>query len=123
MGPCESPSFGQTFFAFHSRTFSGADPGFPVWGMDPFWERGVHLQRGHFLVKMYVKTKELGTVGKRAPENFACRSANASVFVRQVEEIKCKETLVVVPIHDHHATQSIGADTHAGRYFSNSSKR
>ena len=29
-------------------------------------ERGVGLRRGYFLVKMYVKTKELGPVGGRA---------------------------------------------------------
>ena len=33
----------------------------------------------HFLVKMFVKMKELGPVGRgRAPENFACRSANVA---------------------------------------------
>ena len=35
------------------------------------------LRLGCFSVKMYVKTKELGPVGGRAPENFICRSANA----------------------------------------------
>ena len=30
--------------------------------MDPFWG-GFGLQRGHFSVKMYAKTKELGPVG------------------------------------------------------------
>ena len=28
---------------------------------------GVDLQRGHFLTKMYVKMKELGPIGGRAP--------------------------------------------------------
>ena len=28
---------------------------------------GVDLRRGHFSVKMYVKTKELGPMGGRAP--------------------------------------------------------
>ena len=43
---------------------SGADPGYPVEGVDP--------RRGRFSVKMYVKTKELGPVGGggRAPEKF-----------------------------------------------------
>ena len=38
------------------------------------WTSDTHT---HFLVKMYVKTKELGPVvgGGRAPENFVCRSA------------------------------------------------
>ena len=31
-------------------------------GVDPFWG-GFGPQRGHFSVKMYVKTKELGPVG------------------------------------------------------------
>ena len=56
--------------------FAGSDPGFPVGGdVDPF--RGdMDLCNGHFSVKMCVKTKELGPVGGRAPENFVCRSAN-----------------------------------------------
>ena len=42
-----------------------ADPGFPVGGVDPLG--GVDLGHGHFLVKMYVKMKELGPVeGGRA---------------------------------------------------------
>ena len=32
--------------------------------MDPFWG-GFGLQHGHFVVKMYAKTKELGPVGGR----------------------------------------------------------
>ena len=35
-----------------------ADPGFPVGGID--------LRRGHFLLKMYAKTKELGSIGGNA---------------------------------------------------------
>ena len=35
-------------------------------GVDPFWG-GFGLQRGHFSVKMYAKTKELDPVGGRAP--------------------------------------------------------
>ena len=45
---------------------------------------GVDLRRGHFLVKMCVKTKELAPVegrGGRAPENFVCRSANGRVII------------------------------------------
>ena len=34
------------------------------------------VQGGCFLVKMYMKTKEMGPIGGRAPENFVCRSAN-----------------------------------------------
>ena len=46
-------------------TLPGPDPGFSVGGSeDPFWG-GFGLQRGHFSVKMYVKTKELGPVGAR----------------------------------------------------------
>ena len=42
---------------------SGPDPGFSVGGgVDPFWG-GFGLQRGHFSVKMYAKTKKLGPVG------------------------------------------------------------
>ena len=36
------------------------DLGFPIGGVDLFG--GVDLQRGHFLVKIYEKTKELGPV-------------------------------------------------------------
>ena len=46
---------------------SVADPGFPVGGRAPV-RGGVDLRRGHFSVKMYVKTKELGPIGgTRAP--------------------------------------------------------
>ena len=38
-----------------------ADPGFPVGDIDPLG--GVNLQHERFMVKMYVKTKELGPVG------------------------------------------------------------
>ena len=41
---------------------AGADPGFPVGGVDPFW-RGMDFCQRCFSVKMYVKTKELGPVG------------------------------------------------------------
>ena len=47
--------------------------------MDPFWG-GMDLPRRHFLVKMFVKTKELGPIGGgRAPDNFVSRSANANI--------------------------------------------
>ena len=42
------------------------DPGFPVGGVD-LLEGGVDPRYGHFSAKMYVKTKELGPVGGRAP--------------------------------------------------------
>ena len=45
---------------------SVADPGFPVGGRAPV-RGGVDLRCGHFSVKMYVKTKELGPIGGRAP--------------------------------------------------------
>ena len=38
------------------------------------------LRRERFLVKMYVKMKELSpVVGERVPENFVCRSAYESL--------------------------------------------
>ena len=43
---------------------AAADPGFPVGGARPV-AGGTDLQRGHFLAEMYVKTKELGPVGRR----------------------------------------------------------
>ena len=55
---------------------SVADPGFPVGGMHPLGG-GMDLQRGHFLVKMYAKMKELGPIGGRAPDT-PPRSANDS---------------------------------------------
>ena len=44
-----------------------AGPGFPVGGVD--------LRCGSFSVKMYAEMEELGPVGGRVPEFFACRSA------------------------------------------------
>ena len=53
------------------------DPGFPMGGECGPIFGGMDLRCEHFLVKMYVKTKELGRMGEgRAPENFVCRSAN-----------------------------------------------
>ena len=57
-----------------------ADPGFPMGGgggRGPVLG-GIDLRHRCFLVKMYVKTKELGPVGGggHAPKNFVCRSAN-----------------------------------------------
>ena len=46
-----------------------ADPGFPVGG-DAKPLGGANLRRGHFLAKMYAKTKELypvGGAGRRRP--------------------------------------------------------
>ena len=54
-----------------------ADPGFPVGGRAPV-TGGMDLRRGHFLVKMYVKMKELGPIGGRAPGT-PPRSANVRV--------------------------------------------
>ena len=45
------------------------------------------LQCGHFLVKMYVKMKELGPIGGRAPENFVCRFANADLRTKLSERL------------------------------------
>ena len=39
--------------------------------------RGVDLRCGSFSVKMYAEMEELGPVGGRVPEFFACRSATA----------------------------------------------
>ena len=39
-----------------------ADPGFPVGGAQTCWG-GANLRRVHFLVKTYVKTKEMDPVG------------------------------------------------------------
>ena len=39
------------------------DPGFPIGGRQAIG--GTDLQQGHFLAKMYVKTKELDPVGGR----------------------------------------------------------
>ena len=58
---------------------SEADPGFPIGGHGPI-TGGVDLQHGHFLVKMYVKTKELDPVGGHTPEIFVCRSANGDSY-------------------------------------------
>ena len=41
---------------------SVADPGFPVGGVPTHWG-GTNLQRIHFLVKTYAKTKEIDPVG------------------------------------------------------------
>ena len=46
----------QALYRAGSKIFHGGG------GVDPFWG-GFGLQRGHFSVKMYAKTKELGPVG------------------------------------------------------------
>ena len=46
-------------------TLPGPDPGFSVGGAWTHSGGGFGLQHGHFSVKMYVKTKELGPVGTR----------------------------------------------------------
>ena len=43
---------------------TGADPGFPVGGVDPFWGAWTSDEAA-FSVKMYVKMKELDPVGGR----------------------------------------------------------
>ena len=48
--------------------------------MDPVG--GMDLRCGHFSVKMYAKTKELGPIGWRAPEIFVCRSATKNIEER-----------------------------------------
>ena len=49
--------------SMNEKTIAGPGPGFSVGGgVDPF-RGGFGLQCGHFSVKMYVKTKELGPVG------------------------------------------------------------
>ena len=53
-----------------------ADQGFPVGGREPIRGGGMDLRHRHFLVKMFVKVKELGPIGGRAPEIFVCRSTN-----------------------------------------------
>ena len=62
---------------FQIGSKSVADPGFPVGGRAPV-SGGVDLRRGHFSVKMYAKTKELGPIGGHVPGT-PPRSANASV--------------------------------------------
>ena len=42
--------------------YSAADPGFPIGGAD-LLGGSANLRCGHFLAEMYVKTKELGSVG------------------------------------------------------------
>ena len=41
-----------------------ADPGFSAWGHGPIRE-GINLQRGHSLLKMHAKIKELHPIGGR----------------------------------------------------------
>ena len=54
-----------------------ADPGFPVGGGRAPVRGGVDLRRGHSLVKMYAKTKELGPMGGGVRRARPPRSANA----------------------------------------------
>ena len=53
-----------------------ANPGFPIGGRAPV-RGGMDLQHGHFLVKMYAKTKELGPIGGGVHLARPPRSANA----------------------------------------------
>ena len=50
------------FFTSNIMVFRARSRIFHSGGMDPFWG-GFGLQHGHFSVKMYAKTKELGPVG------------------------------------------------------------
>ena len=59
--------------------YTVADPGFPVGEACIRWG-GVDLRRGHFLVKMYAKMKELGPIGGRAPGT-PPRSANGTYII------------------------------------------
>ena len=60
------------------HTSSVADPGFPVGGGGRAPIRGgVDLRRGHSLVKMYAKMKELGPIGGACAGHAPPRSANA----------------------------------------------
>ena len=54
--------FGLLKLRLKLLSFTVADPGFPVGGHAPI-RGGVDLRRGHFLVKMYAKMKELGPIG------------------------------------------------------------
>ena len=45
-----------------SAYLSVVDPGFPIGGAPTHWG-GANLQCVHFLVKMYMKTKEVDAVG------------------------------------------------------------
>ena len=72
---------------------SGPDPGFSVGGVDPFW-RGFGLQRGHFSVKMYVKMKELGPVGGRAPARPPPPDPPMDVIVETQEVLKFPNVMV-----------------------------
>ena len=61
---------------------TGPDPGFSVGGgCGPIlW--GFGLQRGHFLVKMYTKTKELGPVGGACAGHAPPRSAYGVCYTK-----------------------------------------
>ena len=74
-------------------TFPGLDPGFS--GGGGAWTHfggGFGLQRGHFLVKIYAKMKELGPVGGRAPGTPPPRSAYG--FVSKYQDISGLYTLM-----------------------------
>ena len=63
------PLIGHTWFCdcvlINSILHTGPDPGFSVGGTWTHLGGGFGLQCGHFSVKMYAKTKELGPVGRR----------------------------------------------------------
>ena len=57
--------------------YTVADPGFPVGGHAPV-RGGMDLRCGHFLVKMYAKTKELGPIRGACAGHAPPRSTNAT---------------------------------------------
>ena len=65
-----------------SPTHSVADPGFPVGGGHALVWGGMDLRRGHFSVKMYAKTKELGPIGGGHAPGMPPRSANDTSLVQ-----------------------------------------
>ena len=74
---------------------SGLDPGFFVGGGRGPILGGFGLQRGHFSVKMYAKTKELGPVGGACAGHAPPRSAYAidEIYIsisKHISWIKCK---------------------------------
>ena len=71
-----------------NRFYAGADPGFPLGGVDPFLG-GIDLQHESFSVKMYVKIEELDAMWGGVLENFVCRSANA--MSRHSKVIACTD--------------------------------
>ena len=94
-------SFVISFIYFLSCTtgISVADPGFPVGGRGP--RRGGVDSRGSYVSKnLYVKMRESGPLGGRAPDMPPSRSVNAYIFLKLLAStalvLKAKETNTVV---------------------------